>query len=302
MSSSQLIPSTDLSPEETLRTLGTNFKIAQPVLDYLLKSGIENLEEFRFFWDDESKIESWLGKVGLKDEDKNIQGARVRRAWAAVRLWFTQAEQDRSKVATSDLDSMLQESELRDVKLAFWVRYRQRFPPEVHPSDSTLSRVSREMSKRMLCVFSIWKVRSLQFQLHTTNKKRKLADGLFTEEQDDEDGCGRDWEAYLDKLMTLMLAYSMAGSSGVTGAPASAQENNLGQIPAALSRSPLMSCRRISAGRREPPVSFHQRRGSLGCNPRTRRNAVSGWLGSVNPHPPWGRSSIYGLRRGLLAP
>lgn len=211
MSGLQLIPSPDLGAAATFETLGTNFKIDEAVIKYLLKVGLESLEEFRFFWDAEEKIDTWLAKVGLKEEERNLQGARLRRAWAAVRLWYTQAEQDRSKVATSDLDSMLQETELRDAKSTFWVRYRIRFPPDMHPSDATLSRVSREMSKRMLCVFSVWKVRSLQHQLHTTNKKRKLADGLFTEEHDEDDGTTQDWEAYLDKLHTLMLAYSIAG-------------------------------------------------------------------------------------------
>ena len=228
MSGLQLIPSPDLSAEETFRALGTNFKLATPVVDYLIKIGIENLEEFRFFWDSEDKIDLWLGKVGLKEEEKNLQGARLRRAWAAVRLWYTQAEQDRSRVATADLDAILQEAELRDVKLAFWVRYRMRFPPDIHPADATLSRVSREMSKRMLCVFSVWKVRSLQYQLHTTNRKRKLADGLFTEEKDDDDGSSQDWESYLDKLHTLMIAYSMAGSAGLSKAPAATSEASLG--------------------------------------------------------------------------
>lgn len=35
--------------------------------------------------------------------------------------------------------------------------------------------------------------------------------GLFTEEHDEDDGTTQDWEAYLDKLHTLMLAYSIAG-------------------------------------------------------------------------------------------
>ena len=87
-------------------------------------------------------------------------------------------EQDRSKVSASDLDTMLEENELRDAKAAFWRRYRLKFPPEVHPSDATLSRVSREMGKRMLCVFNIWKVRNLQYQLHTTNKRRKVGEEL----------------------------------------------------------------------------------------------------------------------------
>ena len=67
------------------------------------------------------------------------------------------------------------------------------------------------MSKRMLCVFSIWKVKSLQFELMTTQKKRKLGDNLFTEEAEEEEPSARDTEAYLDKLQTLMLAYAMAG-------------------------------------------------------------------------------------------
>ena len=140
MTSASLIPSADLVGEEALRTLGKNFKLNEQVVQHLIKAQIENLDEFRFFWDSEEKVEGWINKVGIADETaKNIQLARLRRAWSAVRLWYQQAEQDRSKVATADLDTMLQDSELRDFKLAFWVRYRHRFPPELHPSDATLS-------------------------------------------------------------------------------------------------------------------------------------------------------------------
>ena len=81
-----------------------------------------------------------------------IQVARLRRAWSAVSLYFKQCDTDRSKVSATDLDSLLGDSELRDVKVAFWTRYRVRLPPELYPSDATVSRVSREMSKRLLCV------------------------------------------------------------------------------------------------------------------------------------------------------
>lgn len=73
------------------------------------------------------------------------------------------------------------------------------------------------MSKRMLCAFQVWKVRSLQFQLHTTNKKRKLGDNLFTEEHEDDDATPKDWESYMDKLLTLLLAYAMAGTAAIPG-------------------------------------------------------------------------------------
>ena len=154
--------------------------------------------------------------------------ARVRRAWAAVGLYYRQVEQDRSKIALSDLDTMLGETELRDTKQQFWRRYKMRFPPEIHPADTTISRVAREMQKRMLCVYNIWRVKTLQFQLTTSQKKRKLSEGLFLEDGDDEEVVTHDVDNYLDRLFTLMLAYAMAGCSGVTGAPDAAQELNLG--------------------------------------------------------------------------
>ncbi|CAJ1337848.1 unnamed protein product, partial [Effrenium voratum] len=143
-------------------------------------------------------VETFLVKLNL-GEDRMIQVARLRRAWSAVSLYFKQCDTDRSKVSATDLDSLLGDSELRDVKVAFWTRYRVRLLPELYPSDATVSRVSRELSKRLLCVFDVWKARSLQFQLTSSSKKRKLADTLFVEDAD-EDTVARDWEGYLEAL------------------------------------------------------------------------------------------------------
>ena len=206
-----------------LRSLGTSFNLVEVVVDALIKAKIENLEEFRFFFEDESKVEPWLGKLTL-GEDKNIQAARLRRAWAAVRLFYQQSEQDRSKVLSSDLDTMLGDTELRTVKQSFWRRYKIRFPAEVHPADATVSRVSREMDKRMLCVYNVWKVKSLQFQLHTSQRKRKLADCLYMEDNDDDEAHGHDADSYLDRLQTLMIAYAIAGAQAITGAPTAAED------------------------------------------------------------------------------
>jgi len=206
------LPKEGASAEEVLKSLGAHFKLAEQVVDTLLKSKIESLDEFRYFFDEESKIEPWISKINL-GEDKNIQAARLRRAWASVRLFFQQA---------------VPEGELRDAKLLFWRRYKLRFPPELHPSDSTVSRVAREMEKRMLCVYNLWKVKSLQFQLHCTQKKRKLGDGLYTDEVEDEEPSSHDADAYLDKLHTLLIAYAIAGASPLPGAPAAADEAALG--------------------------------------------------------------------------
>ena len=69
--------------------------------------------------------------------------ARLCHVWSAVRLYYSHSEQDRSKVALTDLDTMLEDAELRDVKQAFWKRYRMCFPSEVHPADSLTCSKSR---------------------------------------------------------------------------------------------------------------------------------------------------------------
>ena len=122
---------------------------------------------------------------------------------------------------------MLEDAELRDVKQAFWKRYCLRFPAEVHPADSLLSRVSRELSKRMLCVFAFWKVCSLYFQLTTVQRKRKLGDNLYTEEIETEGSISKDVETYLDKLYTLLLAYAMAGVHPLPGVDLSKEAEEL---------------------------------------------------------------------------
>ena len=62
-------------------------------------------------------------------------------------------------------------------------------------------------------VYNIWKVRTLQFQLHTSTRKRKVGDNLYTEDKEDDDNTPQDWESYLDKLHTLLVAYAMAGTA-----------------------------------------------------------------------------------------
>ena len=186
------MPSDGADAAATFRQLGVNFSIAEAVTDALVKA---RLEEFRYFFESEDKVQPWLSKLSLV-EDANLQGARVRRAWAAVSLYFKQSEQDRSRISASDLDALLGDSELRDLKSAFWRRYKLRFPPEVHPADATISRVTRELTKRMLCVYNIWRVKSLQFQQATTQKKRKIADSLYVEEAEEDEPASRDANSY----------------------------------------------------------------------------------------------------------
>ena len=214
-----LVPRDGGDFKAALATLATNFSLAPEVTKRIESEGVTHLEELRYLFDSEEHVGRWITKLGLGDATI-IQTARMRRAWQAVRLYFNQAEQDRSKVTLADLDSLLEDGELRNVKQSFWKRYRLRFPSEVHPADSLLSRVSREIAKRMLRVYPIWKVRNLQFQLTTVQKKRRVGGNLWTEEVEAEDTGVHDEtdeNTYLDKLHTLLLAYAMAGVEPLPG-------------------------------------------------------------------------------------
>ena len=240
---------------DCLDRLGKNFQLAEEVVGALSKAGIANLEEFRFFFDAEAKVEPWLGKIQLGAEAQ-IQAARLRRAWHAVSLYYKTAEQDRSRVAIEDLDSLLGDTELRSAKEAFWVRYKLRFPTEVYPSDAAVSRASREMSKRLLCVTSVWKVKTLQWQLGTSSKKRKLGEGLWTEEPEDEQPGHQDWETYLDRLFTLLLAYALGGVKALDNAPSAKEEDVLGADTTRFVSVPLDVVMRYHARARRTSASL----------------------------------------------
>ena len=77
------------SPEERLRKLGEQFSLERAVVDALIKEKIQDLEEFRFFFDCETKVEKWISKMSL-GEDTNIQAARLTRAWHAVTMYYMQ--------------------------------------------------------------------------------------------------------------------------------------------------------------------------------------------------------------------
>jgi|AACY02.9.fsa_nt_gi hypothetical protein len=79
-----------------------------------------SLENFRFFFDDDSEVTTFFTNSGLKDDELRLQVARVRRAWNSVRRSATLREGARAKVEVADLDDLVEETALNDVKTAFW--------------------------------------------------------------------------------------------------------------------------------------------------------------------------------------
>ena len=99
---------------------------------------------------------------------------------------------------------------------------------------------------------SVWKVRTLQWQLGTSSKKRKLGKGLWTEEPDDEQPGHQDWETYLDRLFTLLLAYALGGIKALDNAPAAKEEGALG---ADTTKFVLVPLDVVTAATQEPDES-----------------------------------------------
>ena len=74
------------------------------------------------------------------------------------------------------------------------------FPAEEMPSDQLLSRLYREVEKRCLSVHEIGKIKTLMHQVTTDKKKKRLADGLYVMEEEEETEALRTTEAYMDNL------------------------------------------------------------------------------------------------------
>jgi hypothetical protein len=209
------------SKEETFTVLTANFGFHDRVRDLFLKSPMENLEDFRYYFADEKEIDIFVAAdEALKGPEQRIQIARVRRAWAAVRQNGLRKENRNTVSSVAELDDLLEEGTLRDVKVQFWKRYKAKYPVEVSPSDQLLSRCYREMDKRLLTVYNIWKVKTLLHQVTTTRKRKQVGTDLYTFEDETEDAAGAHGvEKYLAMLHTYLLALSIAGSSKVQGAP-----------------------------------------------------------------------------------
>ena len=120
----------------------------------------------------------------------------------------------------AELDDLLEEGTLREVKVQFWRRYKVKYPVEVSPSDQLLSRCYREMETRLLTVYDVWKVKNLLHQVMTTKKRKQVGTDLYTfEEEPEATPKTRGVEEYLAMLHTYLLALAIAGSNKVQGAP-----------------------------------------------------------------------------------
>ena len=109
---------------------------------------------------------SWLGQ--------SSQGsARLRQAWEAC----FQAEdaatlQKKRGSESTDLDKLLDSTTLQTQREVFYARYKVKYPAWIEPSDVLVSRIYKELSKRLLQVYSAWKTKSLGYQMKAERKRQ----------------------------------------------------------------------------------------------------------------------------------
>ena len=109
------------SKEATFAALAADFKLDDKVRTLFLNGPIENLEDFRFYFADEKEIDAFVAaEESLEGPAQRIQIARVRRAWAAVRQNGLRKEGRNTVSSVAELDDLLEEGTLREVKAQFW--------------------------------------------------------------------------------------------------------------------------------------------------------------------------------------
>ena len=148
------------SKAAVFRKLCDDFSLCDEVYDLLITSPFESLDDLRFYSVKEEEIASFIEPAAISSETQTrLMAARMRRCWTSLRVQGADRDgRPSAPSAAPDLDDLLEEKQPREVKVNFWRRYRIRFPADVHPFDSVISRSFREVELKLLTVYDCWKV------------------------------------------------------------------------------------------------------------------------------------------------
>ena len=202
------------------------FNVEDKILKWILApSGlnVRRLDDFQFAINKHEDADIIVAAAGIKEENaKMLQGSRIRQAHKAL----VDADKDREAlkvkgIQENDLDALLSQPELESLEDFFWRRYKLRLPAWVRPGDVLISRVSREMSKRILSIADVWKTKTLLQQKKAVRKRTRISDSVeVTTGETEDDPVEFSLAKFMELLWTLLLAYVIAGSKARVGAPA----------------------------------------------------------------------------------
>jgi hypothetical protein len=187
----------------------------------------KSLRDFRFLCCTEGEIkEVILARAG--DPGKlPVQAARVRRAWWGV-VAAIQSQSSSQQLPGEDLDDVLPQGELDALELLYWARYHSFMPPARTPADAVTYRSRREMDKRTFAVRDLVTMKSQVTQQHTRKVRRKIAEGLYKEEDEVDSAMAEKLDndsltGFLGNLLIYMLSLAKAGVHKTDPYPAIAE-------------------------------------------------------------------------------
>ena len=213
--------------EKVFEYLLQQFEYGEHIQKALMESSIETLADFRFAWESDADVSTWVEQIkDIKTIDTKLMRnkARLKKARHAVMKAFENKESLRggcaetAATAHADLDEILPSHELTKLKSYFWKRYRMEYLAEDTPSDQLISRMSREIEKRCFTVYDVTKVKTLIHQITHDKKRKKIGEGLFIDDNEENWEAIATAESYLDNLLVYLLALATAGSSPIPGA------------------------------------------------------------------------------------
>ena len=207
------------SAKDTFGVMCRDFNISDPVRDHIIAVGMTSLDDFRFYFGAESEVPVFVAAAGLKDADANLQVSRVRAAWTSLRRAASEREASKSAAASTELDDLLPDELLLDTRSRFWGRYRMRYPSYVMPSDALMSRCYREVDKRLLSVYCVWRVRSLMHQVTSSKKRKRVGTDLYLIEDERDLEPTHTAEHYLELLFIYLLALALVGAKPLAKLP-----------------------------------------------------------------------------------
>ena len=235
----ETIPETTGAPLLIFKKLEAEYKLPAAVTKHLLDVlGLETLDDFANLFTDPSEVDSIITSQIPNLDRKVLATSRIRQAWSGVKQARAQDLLVKQKAGVpEDFDELLPQPELDELEQAFWTRYHLRYAPEVEPADLLVSRLSKEMSKRLLTVRSVWQTRTMTHQLSTSRKRRKISENLEFVEREPDVNITQDLQTYLELLHTLCIAYARAGVRAI-GDRSTAPESRLSD-PADYVEAPL---------------------------------------------------------------
>ena len=211
------------SPQEIFTELGRKYDWDEKVISWMTHAdglAAKNLDAFMYATTTEAEVAGIVEAIGVTN--KFAQTSRIRQAWLALRKGKEEEASLKRKVADeNDLDVLLPQPNLDSIADIFWDRYKIAYTPDVEPSDLLISRIVKEIEKRLLSLRDVWKVKTQAHFLKSQSKRTKVAECIEIVQPDalDDEVPNSDLPTYLCVLFTLLLAYARAGAAPLPGAP-----------------------------------------------------------------------------------